>query len=123
VATVAAIGALWVWRRTSDAGLRAAALATATLLVTPYLRAYDLVLLILPMAALLPVAGTDYRLGERIAVFAAWALPAVLMFTSPPIQYGPIVSAATMALIVWRVAGLRFGDRDIGAPMGRAKST
>ena len=54
LAAAATIGALWVWRKTGDPRLRAAALATATLIVTPYLRVYDLALLILPIAALLP---------------------------------------------------------------------
>ena len=38
VAAAAAFGTFWVWRKTDDGLLRAAALATATLLVTPYLQ-------------------------------------------------------------------------------------
>jgi hypothetical protein len=108
VAAAAALGALWVWRKTPDGRLRAAALATATLLVTPYLRAYDLALLILPIAALLPSAEADAGLGEQAAAGVAWLAPALLLFTQPAVQFGPLITIALMSLIVRRVA--RAGD-------------
>ena len=44
LAAEAAAGALWAWTKTRDASLRAGALAAAIVLVTPYLRIYDLAL-------------------------------------------------------------------------------
>jgi hypothetical protein len=104
VAAAAAIGALWVWRKTGDAWLRAAALATATLIATPYLRVYDLALLILPIAALLPRDDSEARLVDLAVVYAAWLAPAVLLFARPEIQVGPVVTVALMGLILLRVA-------------------
>ena len=77
-----------------------AVLAGATLLVSPYLRAYDLALLILPIALLLQM-----RTGalEKIILFAAWLVPGVLMFATIPIQAGPLVSLVLLAAILWHV--------------------
>jgi hypothetical protein len=104
VAAMAALGAVWVWRRTNDGRLRAAALATAMLIVTPYLRVYDLALLILPVAVLVQGSDAEVGIGEMIAAFAAWLLPVVLLFTEPRIPVGPIVTVTVMGLIVRRAA-------------------
>jgi hypothetical protein len=113
VAAMAAIGALWVWRKTDDVGLRAAALATATLIVTPYLRLYDLALLILPIAVLLPGAEAEGGIGQRAILFAAWLLPAVLLLAQPSIQVGAVIPVALMGLVLWRAG--RNGDLARGA--------
>ncbi len=104
VAAAAAVGALWVWRKTGDARLRMAALATATLLVTPYLRVYDLVLLILAAAALMPSADREAGLADLAVVCTAWLLPAVLLFSHADIQLGPVITVALMGLILLRTA-------------------
>jgi hypothetical protein len=98
IAAVAAAGALWTWRRTEDGVIRAAVLAAAILLVTPYLRAYDLLLLALPIALLL---RGPTGLGEKAVIFATWLVPAVLMFSAPAIQFGPAVTAA-LSIMVFR---------------------
>ncbi len=102
VALAAAIGAVWVWRRTTDARLRTGALAAAALLVTPYLRLYDLALLILPLAALLPREGERTPRLEQTALAITWLLPALLLFAAPPIQVGALASVALLALVVRR---------------------
>jgi hypothetical protein len=107
VAAAAAVGAFWVWRKTDDARLRAAVLATATLLVTPYLRIYDLVLLILPIAALLPRADDEASIFDMAVVCAAWLLPAVLLFGHSGVQYGPVITVVLMGLVLLRVARKR----------------
>ncbi len=104
VALAAAAAALWIWRMTSDGPIRAGALASAALLVTPYLRPYDLALLILPVAVLLPADSGLRGLGQRVATFAAWTLPAALTFAPPSIQIGPVVSVTLLAMILWRTA-------------------
>ncbi|HKB96333.1 MAG TPA: glycosyltransferase family 87 protein [Rhizomicrobium sp.] len=100
VAALAAVGALWIWHKTEDGPIRAAVLAAATVLVTPYLRAYDLVLLVLPIAVLLSRNQTN--LIEKTAILAAWLIPAILMFSPPRIQFGPLVSLALFVVILWR---------------------
>lgn len=98
IAALAAAGTLWTWRRTQDGVVRAGVLAAAILLVTPYLRAYDMLLLVLPIALLL---RGPTGLVEKAVIFAAWLLPALLMFSTPAIQYGPVVTAA-LAIIAFR---------------------
>ena len=99
IASVAAVGTLWTWRRTQDGVIRMAVLAAAILLVTPYLRAYDLLLLVLPVAMLL--RGKPDPM-EKAIIFAAWLVPAVLMFAAPSIQFGPVVTVALSVLVFRR---------------------
>jgi alpha-1,2-mannosyltransferase len=110
IAAIATAIALWTWWKTSDSPLRFAALATATVLVTPYLRDYDLALLILPVAALLSRARLT--IIEKVVIFVAWLVPAVLMFTSPAIQFGPVVSLALLIVVFWHIVSERpFGEK------------
>lgn len=104
VAFAAAGSAVWLWKRQPSARCRAGALAAAATLFTPYLRGYDLALLVLPFAALLPHEGVKVGLVSRGVLFAAWIIPGVLMVTAPQIQYGALISAATLILMVWRAA-------------------
>jgi len=107
VAAAAAAAALWTWHKTKDGPVRMAVLAAATLLVTPYLRAYDMALLILPVAVIL--RGCTGLL-EKAILFAAWLVPGVLMFVSPPIQVGALVSIA----VLWVVYGNVLSGRILG---------
>lgn len=97
IAALATAGAIWVWRKTGDGPIRAGVLATATLLATPYLRGYDMALLVLPIAALLPCARLTVI--EKAVIFAGWLVPALLMFASPHIQFGPLVSLALLIIV------------------------
>jgi len=99
IAVLAAGVAMWTWWKTKDALSRLGILATATLLVTPYLRAYDLALMVLSIAALL--ARAQPTILEKAIIFAAWLLPAYLMFVPPQIQFGPLVTAAMLITLVW----------------------
>ena len=98
IAAAAATATLWIWRQTKDAYARMAMLAAGTVLVTPYLRAYDLFLLVLPVAVLL---RAQTGLMEKAILFAAWLAPGLLMFVSPRAQVGALVSMAMMAAILW----------------------
>jgi alpha-1,2-mannosyltransferase len=109
VAAAASIAAMWVWWKSADRGLRAAALATATLIVTPYIRVYDLALLILPISVLATHGTRRLGLTEWAVLASAWVLPLVLLFEQPSIQVGPLVPIALMGLILRRVV------RDSGA--------
>jgi hypothetical protein len=111
VAAIAAAGALWIWFKTTDVRYRVGALASAMLIVTPYLRSYDLALLILPALALLP---RDHAKTRRVAwavIITAWSIPAVMTLTLLPVQYGALVTLAVMGLILWR---FRAQERPVG---------
>jgi hypothetical protein len=113
-AAVAVAAAAWSWRKTNDVGVRAAMAGAATVLISPYLRAYDLALLV-PAASLLamrgdPASRAPRRLLELAAATLAWASPALLMFTTSPVQYGALISLGTLALLAWR---LQTRDRNL----------
>jgi hypothetical protein len=104
-AALAAGACLWIWRKTGDGRLRAGALAAATLMITPYLRVYDLALLTLPIAALWTGDG-EVSLGERTILMAAWLLPAGLLLAAPTIQPGPLAPAALLWLLARRAKAI-----------------
>lgn len=108
---VAAAGAMaYVWRKTMSFELRAAALAVATVLTTPYLRDYELTWLGIAIAGVVGHAVRDGQSclsnGERCLLVLAWLLPlyehANPYLTLP--QVGPLVLIAMMALVVRRMA-------------------
>jgi arabinofuranan 3-O-arabinosyltransferase len=98
-----------IWRRPVPYPLKAAALAVATLLVTPYAFHYDLAILSVAGAFFLKDCLTSgFMSGERIALFVLFA---ALFFSAGVIPLGPllnlpvgpIVCAAFMGLVVRRV--------------------
>ncbi len=106
-AAVAALTALWVWRRSPDPALRAATAGAATVLISPYLRAYDLALLAPAVGwlwghARLSPSRPEKVLQQLIAVLA-WVAPALLMFSSPQIQYGALISLAVVLALARRL--------------------
>lgn len=106
VTTVAAAGAaVWVWRRGSGR-LAAAALVTATLLATPYVMDYDLVLVALPIAWLAAEAmERGPRPWEKTLLAVAWLLPLVVRQIAQGLMVPltPLVLGALLAVIVGRV--------------------
>jgi hypothetical protein len=101
VGTAAAM--LWcLWRSETCFELKAAALATAALLVSPYLFLYDLMVLAIAMAFLIRTGGrTGFLPGEMPALACAAAL--ILVF---PLTTGPVGLAAI--LIVAMLIGRRL---------------
>jgi hypothetical protein len=78
-AAIAAAGALaWLWRSRADYPLKAAALAIAALLATPYSLDYDLMVLA-PAVAFLAAHGLThgFRPYEASALAALWLVPLV----------------------------------------------
>jgi hypothetical protein len=74
---LAAAAAVWlVWRRQVDLGAKAAVLAAASMLVSPYVYVYDTMLLIVPILWLVS-AGVDRRL-----ILALWLIPLVTFLQS-----------------------------------------
>lgn len=106
VAVLALLATAYVWRCTTDTGLRIAALATATLLISPYVRAYELTWFVVAIAGYVR-HGIRFGLSstERTLLLAAWLLP-VFEFTNPLFhlpQVGPLFLVAMMVMIVQRV--------------------
>jgi hypothetical protein len=78
VAVAATVASVWAWRKQLPFELRAGVLCLATLLVTPYLLDYDLVLLALPIAWLaLDGRAHGFLPWEKTMLFALWLLPLV----------------------------------------------
>ncbi|HYL60882.1 MAG TPA: glycosyltransferase family 87 protein, partial [Candidatus Acidoferrales bacterium] len=108
----AVVGAVYVWRRTAKPELHAAALALGTLLFSPYLVDYDLVILALPIAWL-GVQGR--RLGflpfEKSLLVLAWILPAVARTFAgrAGIPLTPVVLLLLLGIVIRRSA-LPHGD-------------
>jgi arabinofuranan 3-O-arabinosyltransferase len=90
-----------VWRRPVPYALKAAAAALGALIATPYVLAYDMVVLIVPSAFLLEeMRRSGFRPGERLALFSAW----LILFTSI-IPTGFFACAILFALVLRRVFG------------------
>ena len=109
VAGLAAIALLYVWLRTADAGLRIAMLALATVLSSPYVRAYELTWLGMAIAGYVGY-GIRHGLsrGERTVLAAGWLLP-LFEFVNPLLhlpQIGPVVLLAVVVIVVGRAARL-----------------
>ena len=98
VAGAAAVAACLVWRRDVEPGARAAILAAAAVLASPYLYVYDALLLVAPLLWL-------RSRGTNAAVLAAlWCLPfvslAAIAGVALPINPMPLVAAALIVLIL-----------------------
>jgi hypothetical protein len=99
--TVAA-GITWLWRGDAPFELKAAALAVGTVLVTPYVFAYDLVVLAVPVAFLLRYAlARGFHRVEAPALVAAGAL--LLSYIVATTQVGLAASLIVALLLVRRV--------------------
>jgi len=96
-AALAAIGfTVWIWLRPVDYRLKAATLATAALIATPYLFIYDLPLLSIPLAFVASFAvERGFITGERMLVAV---LLVALIFLRWPV--GVLLTALVMLAIV-----------------------
>ena len=129
-AAIIAVGALvYVWRRISDNGLRIAMLATATMLTSPYLRAYELTWLLVAVAGVVS-HGTRFGLSgrERFVLVLAWLLP-LFEFVNPLCklpQIGPLVFVAMAVLVVRRATMYAEHGAALASPLQtnlRARAT
>lgn len=105
VGLLALAAAVQVWRRTADMRLRAAALAVATLLTTPYLWHYELAWLGIAIFCVI-AHGLDegWLPGDQIVIVLAWLLPVFEVFNriSKLPQIGPVVLLAVLFVVVRR---------------------
>jgi hypothetical protein len=90
-----------MWRSRVPYTLKAAALATATLLITPYLFMYDMVVLAIPVAFLIRLGlKSGFRSYELPALGAALALFFSFIFFGFPI--GPAITLIVAGLVLRR---------------------
>ncbi|MEZ5822201.1 MAG: glycosyltransferase family 87 protein [Bradyrhizobium sp.] len=98
VASVATVLVL-MWRSRVPYTLKAAALAAGTLLTTPYLFMYDMVVLAIPVAFLVRLGlQSGFRPYELPALGAALALIISFIFTGFPVGLGAILIVAGLVL-------------------------
>jgi hypothetical protein len=104
VAATVAVGLIVMWRSEIPYSIKAAALATGTMLCSPYTYMYDFAVLALPVGFLLRTGyETGFRSHEPLALASVLGLLA-----SFPILQIPVGLAATLvvaALVVLRAAG------------------
>lgn len=100
-----------LWRTHVSFDLKAAALATGALLVTPYLYMYDLVMLAVPMAFLIrSMMAAGALRGDIAALAAAFALLLVFPFVQWPL--GPLAVLIVAGVVARRaVAELGMDTR------------
>jgi hypothetical protein len=97
-----AVSVVMLWRGRADYALKAAALAAGTLLVTPYLFLYDMMVLAIPVGFLLRIGlSNGFRPGELVALACAMGLLIAFPFFEIPLGLGSTLIVA--ALIARRV--------------------
>ena len=108
-AVVAAGVTAAVWRSNRlSYGIKAAELGTATLLVTPYLYTYDLVVLAVPLAFLIRLGGQrGFLAHERAGIGLACLLVLIFPFVKAPVGF---VALLVVAALIARRAFAEHGD-------------
>jgi arabinofuranan 3-O-arabinosyltransferase len=103
-----AVGIIWLWRSRAPFDLKAAALASAVFLVTPYVYMYDLAALAVAVAFLLRFAlERGFAASEMIGLAAGGAL--ILIYPYVKTQTGLVAVLIVFALAVRRaLVELRF---------------
>lgn len=98
VASVAVMTAL-IWRSRVPYTLKAAALAAGTLLTTPYLFMYDMMVLAIPVAFLIRIGlQTGFRAGELPALGAAATLIVCYLLSGIPTGFAATLVVSTLIL-------------------------
>src|SRR5215469_302896 len=97
VSLIATLVAIWIWRRTRNFELHAAALATGVLLMTPYMMDYDLVILALPIAWIaLDGLRSGFVAWEKSLLVFAWLLP----LFARSVATGLLIPVAPLAMLL-----------------------
>ncbi len=109
LAAAGTVALVALWRSRATYEIKAAALALGTVLATPYLLVYDLVLLALPAAYLVRLGlATGFRPAECLLLPAAAAL--ILSYIVVPAPVG-LAAALILAALIGRRACAGAGDR------------
>jgi alpha-1,2-mannosyltransferase len=116
VASAAAVcGTAWVWRSSSDRDLKGALLIIATLLASPHVLDYDLMMLA-PAIAFIVSAGVagGFRDYEISVLAAAWIVP-LLSRSIAGVTGIPLGLLVLLALYVFTLRRAAAGSRRIGS--------
>jgi alpha-1,2-mannosyltransferase len=116
VASAAAVcGTAWVWRSSSDRALKGALLIIATLLASPHVLDYDLMMLA-PAIAFIVSAGVagGFRDYEISVLAAAWIVP-LLSRSIAGVTGIPLGLLVLLALYVFTLRRAAAGSRRIGS--------
>ena len=94
---IVAVGLVALWRSRVRYSIKAAAVATGTLLATPYLFLYDVMVLAVPIAFLIRIGlnGGFYR-GEISGLSLAFALLFAFPFVGAPTGFAATVVVAVL---------------------------
>ncbi|AYQ43689.1 MULTISPECIES: glycosyltransferase family 87 protein [Burkholderia] len=106
-ASIAAIAVVYAWRGACSYALRAATLACACLLVSPYLYDYDLTWYGIVIAWYARYAWTHgWRRFDREWLVLLWLMPLAGLTVVPHLsfQFMPLVTLASLGLLVSRIA-------------------
>ena len=88
-----------MWRSRVSYSLKAAALATGTLLITPYLFMYDMMVLAIPVAFLVRIGlRSGFRPYEVPTLACVVALVLTFIFTGTPLGLGATLIVATLVM-------------------------
>jgi hypothetical protein len=105
LALASAVVVTLLWRSRADNDIKAAALGAGTMLATPYLYTYDLVVLAVPLAFLIRLAlRTGFLRYEIAGIGAACVLILVFPFVTLPVGLAAV--AITAGLIARRALSL-----------------
>lgn len=111
VAVAMAIIVCVIWRRPGSDDLKAAALAIGALTAAPYMLAYDLVTLTIPMAFLVQDGLTaGFLRGERFLLLAC----VVAIFASVSMPIGPFILVALMFAVLRRLRSSAATSSELG---------
>lgn len=104
VAIAVAAAVIYVWRKPVSMTVKGATLVTASVMATPYVLDYDLIVLALPIAWLAAEARkTAFLPWEKATLFAAFVLPIVSReIGALHIPVAPLVLASLLAFAVRR---------------------
>lgn len=108
-----------LWRSRVDYLMKAAGLAAGTLLLTPYLFLYDMMVLAIPVGLLLRIGLADgFRRGELASLACAMALLIAFPFFEIPLGLGStlIVAALVARRVVYPSVEERLVTGEIAVP-------
>jgi arabinofuranan 3-O-arabinosyltransferase len=109
------VATVLLWRSKARYSLKAAGLATGTLLITPYLFLYDMMVLAIPVAWLVRIGLADgFRKYELPALGFAALLLVIFPLFETPIGLGATLIVA--ALIACRVPALQRKNSHLSGP-------
>ena len=95
--TVTAAAVFAIWRSKVSFEIKASALATGTLLATPYIFMYDLMILAVPMAFLLRAgARTGFLTGEILVMGTSSVLVLSFLVLTEPVGFAAILLVAAL---------------------------